>query len=205
MGMGDYFSNMFLGDSGGGEESGDNKRGIQELWRIYQQAYNVKPVWNAKSRQWVMPSGAVQRFQMLLPLINAQIQASKKQGGQGGNDKGILAPLLTKGISGAGNYLLDKGGGWGGLMDKALGGVKDLWNAGSDAINYSTDYGYDTQAAQDWDTAFSGGGGVSPMDTQSFDANLPTGQDWDIGDLGGIDYSSGWEDTIDPDASYWDF
>ncbi len=203
MAIGDYFSNMFLGDAGGQEESGDTKRGIQELWKIYQQAYNVKPVFNAKTRQWVMPSGAVQRFQMLLPLINAQLQASRKQGGQGGNDKGILAPLLTKGISGAGNWALDKAGGWGGLMDKALGGVKGLWDAGADKLNYSTDYGFDQQAAQDLDNAFSGGGGAPAMDIpQTYDADIGA----DLSGLSGFDGGDmSWADTQDfQDALDWD-
>ena len=42
MGVGDYLSNMFLGNTGGDSEG--TKRGTDELWKVYRQAYNIKPV-----------------------------------------------------------------------------------------------------------------------------------------------------------------
>lgn len=202
MAIGDYLSNMFLGTAyNQGQQPEGAQKGMQELWKIYQQAYNVKPIWNGKS--WVMPPGAVQRFQMLLPLIQAQIQGAyqgQRGTGQGAEGNYGLAGYLTQGLgkslfTAAGKKL----GGWDTVLGKLGDSVKGLWNDASDSINYSDDFSYSPQETADWDTAFSPTVDMNAVDT------LPTGQDWDMGDMGDIDYMSGWEDTIDPTADYWDF
>jgi hypothetical protein len=130
MAIGDYLSNMFLGTAYNQNNQPDEaKKGLAELWKIYQQAYNVKPIWNGK--QWVMPSGAVQRFQMLLPLIQAQISGAyggqNRGGTQGKNDYGVLGGLVGGGMEKIGQGLMKKVGGWDGILDKVGNSIKGLW------------------------------------------------------------------------------
>jgi len=201
MAIGDYLSNMFLGSAyNQGNQPEEAKKGLQELWKIYQQAYNVKPIWNGK--QWVMPSGAVQRFQMLLPLIQAQIQGAYQgqgKGTSGKTDYGILGGALGKlggGLWEAGGKKL---GGWDKVLGKVGDSIKDLWNTGMDSLNYSTDYDFDPQEAADWDTAFTPGA----LDTSGWEtADLPTGMDWDIPADSYVDDS--WLDAINYDTDWAD-
>jgi hypothetical protein len=190
MDIGGYFQNMIMGGQGDNENS---KKGTQELWKIYQQAYNVKPVWNGKA--WVMPPGAIQRFQMLLPLIQAQMNSNKGQGA-GANDKGILGPLMTKGISGFGNSLLDKAGGWGGIVDKIGGGVKGLWDSASQAISPLT-------STPDMDLSGFNESDISPT---PFDNVEPAAANEDWWSAGPDTTSMDWLDSIPiDDSSFYDY
>jgi hypothetical protein len=178
MAIGDYLSEMFLGNSGGGQSEATTK-GTEQLWKLYQQAYNVKPVWDGK--KWTIPPGAIQRFQMLLPILQAQIAAGRS-GQQAGNDKGMLAGLLGSAGKGLAGAVGSKMGGWEGILNKVGGGVSSLFDKGMDSWNYSPaePFSQTAGAAGDWDAAFS----PPQMDTlpqegwdTQFDAGN-TGEDW---------------------------
>lgn len=117
--LGEYFGSMFLGNSG--SDSGA-KKGADELWKVYQQAAKIKPIWDGK--KWVIPPGAIQRFQMLLPLLQAQAAAGRAGSQAQGNDKGVLGKWLGEAGGGIGKALVDKmggGKGFSGMLDKVMG------------------------------------------------------------------------------------
>jgi hypothetical protein len=171
MSIGDQVTSMFLGSQP--EENQALKDSQNQLWKLYQQAYNVKPVWNGKA--WAMPAGAIQRFNMLLPILQAQMSAAKA--GQGtnaaGNDKGILGTLIGKSGGGVGEAVLNKlGGGRGfeGILDKTLNLIKgngyDFPSSGNtpqglNALESQPAIDPGVTGAGQWDT-----GKFTPIDTQ---------------------------------------
>lgn len=186
MAIGDYMSSLFLGNSGS-EQTEASKRGTDELWKIYSQAYNIKPVWDGK--KWTIPPGAIQRFQMLLPILQAQIAAGKSGQGQQGNDKGMLGGFLKSGGEGIFGAIGKKNGGWGGIMDKVGESIKGLFGP-----SYSEAPAFDQptqQAAADWDQAFvpEMTGGDLPSGGLGNDDWGPVGEAY-IGEIPVDDYSS---------------
>ena len=126
MSIGSSLSDMFFGPSAP-EESQASKDAQAQMWKIYQQAYNVQPQWNAKKGQWEIPPGAVARYQMLLPILQAQVNAARAgQAGQGtgGAGAGLLQGMAGKGISALGEGVFNKLGGGSGVS----GIVDKLWN-----------------------------------------------------------------------------
>lgn len=137
MGAGDFLSNLFFGP-GEQETPAGVKNAQDEIMRLYQQAYNVKPVWNGKA--WVMPQGAMQRYQMLLPILQAQASAAAKGQGAnaaGANSGGVLGGLAGKAVSGLGEEAWRKLGGGSGSAG-IVGKLWDLLSGGnpSDGTQY---------------------------------------------------------------------
>lgn len=177
MAIGDYLSNMFLGNSSN-EPSDASKKGTDELWKLYQQAYNVKPVWDGK--KWTIPPGAVQRFQMLLPMLQAQIAAGKSGQRQGGDEYGLLGGLLKEGTRG----LYKEYGGITGIGKKIGGAVSDWFTPASKASGGLD--GFTPQESPTFD-----------MGAQPFDMGSPT--------FDSLPVDNTWGDTFDSSVDWSNF
>ena len=117
-----------------------------------------------------MPPGAVQRFQMLLPILQAQISASRS--GAQGNDKGFLPGILASSGKGIADALGKEMGGWGGVGSK----IKDLFSGSgptSDFFPQPTGAGITTGPTGAFDT-----GNLSPAD---FNIGQSDPGQWDTG------------------------
>jgi hypothetical protein len=162
------FGSMMFGSDGQTDES---KKAAAELWKIYQQAYNVKPipVKTATGIEYRYPQGAIQRFNLLLPMLQAQAK------GTGKPTAGLLDNLLTTGVTGALKGIGTKNGGWEGLMSKAWdalkGGYDSLTGPSTPAPSVS---GMPQQSSQGLDSLFSQGGqDLADMGYQAPAENAP--------------------------------
>lgn len=176
------FGSLLYGQSA---EDDNRKRVMQEYWKLYTQAYNVKPipVKTATGIEYRYPQGAVTRFQALLPFLQQQLAGSRTAAG-GKQSKGLLGELTESAAGGLGKWGMNKlsdGKGWSGIFDKlwdsgkkGVGGLGDLFSGPGNATGAGS-----PQSFGDMDTSMSGGlpstpmdlpSGVSPEDMPSFEA-----------------------------------